>query len=80
MPEKALFYIFKEEKMRELNGSETQTVSGGIIQFTVGYVASKLVDVAVDSVIEHGMDMSQSDHTGSNQYFLENRGNFNPLI
>lgn len=66
--------------MKELKHNQLQSVNGGIIHFTVGYVASKLVDAAVDSVIEHGMSMSESDHSGSNQYFLENRGKFNPLI
>lgn len=71
----------KDNSMNVLNDTEQTCVSGGGLQaFIVGYVASKAVDKAIDGIVSHGMSMSRSDHTQSNEYFLANREKFNLLL
>lgn len=66
--------------MKDLELLELQTVNGGIYAFTIGYIASHAIDAAASGIYNFGMSMSVGDHTSSNQYFLENRDNFNLML
>lgn len=66
--------------MKDLKLVEVQSVSGGIYAFAIGYIASHALDAAASGIYNFGMDMSVSDHSASNQYFLDNRNNFNLML
>ena len=67
--------------MQELKFEQVEDVNGGIGQFLLGYAAGKALDYVLDgSAVEDATEWSQGDHSGSNQYFLDNRDQFNPLI
>ncbi|AXV63956.1 hypothetical protein D0907_01055 [Pseudoalteromonas lipolytica] len=51
--------------MRELNVNEIKEVNGGIRGFLIGYVASKLIDYAISSYVNH-MNQAVSNGWGSN--------------
>ncbi|UTP73690.1 hypothetical protein NLG07_05500 [Alteromonas sp. LMIT006] len=67
--------------MKILSNTETQTVAGGnaLLSFLVGYGAGKVLDVSIDSFKNHVIAFSEQDHSASNQYFLNNREQFNLL-
>jgi hypothetical protein len=66
--------------MKDLELREVESVSGGIYTFTIGYIASHALDAAASGIYNFGMSMSVGDHTSSNQYFLDNRDNFNLML
>lgn len=66
--------------MKDLELQEVHSVNGGVYTFAIGYLASHALDAAASGIYNFGMGMSVGDHSASNQYFLENRENFNLML